>query len=235
MATFVLMHGAWHGGWCWRYVAPALRAAGHDVHTPTLTGLGERRHLASPDVGLRTHVQDVVALLEHEDLRQVLLVAHSFSGMILPDVALAVPDRLKRLVYLDAFVPAAGQSAADFGTPDARQSARDDLAAGRWSSGPPDPAYLGIDDPDLAAWVAPRLAPHMLRTSLDVSSGDAWTTTVPSTLVLCAAGPGPAALAATVERARSAGWPVLEIPADHEVMLTAPRLLIDLLLDIAAS
>ena len=96
MATFVLVHGAWLGGWCWQRVAPHLRRAGHEVYTPTLTGLGERAHLLSRDVGLDTHVQDIVGVLECEDLLEVILVGHSFGGMVVSGVAERVPDRLGR-------------------------------------------------------------------------------------------------------------------------------------------
>ena len=105
MATFVLVHGGWAGGWQWREVASLLRAAGHDVFTPTLTGLGERVHLASPDVGLDTHIQDILMVLEYEELRDVILVGYSYSGMVITGVAERAPERLAHLVYLDAYVP----------------------------------------------------------------------------------------------------------------------------------
>src|SRR5215211_1043953 len=122
MATFVLVAGAWHGGWCWRKVTPLLRAAGHEVFAPTLTGLGERSHLAHPDVGLTTHIQDIVNLLEYEDLNDVVLVGHSYSGMVITGVAEQVPGRLAHLVYLDAFVPENGQALVDLLPPEGRQS-----------------------------------------------------------------------------------------------------------------
>jgi pimeloyl-ACP methyl ester carboxylesterase len=102
MATFVLVHGSWLGGWCWQRVTPHLRAAGHEVFTPTLTGLGERAHLLTRDVGLDTHVHDIVNVLEFEELREVILVGHSYGGMVVAGVAECVPHRLARAVYLDA-------------------------------------------------------------------------------------------------------------------------------------
>src|SRR5690349_6349785 len=113
MATFVLVHGAWHGGWCWRKLSPLLAAQGHEVFAPTLTGLGERSHLAGPEVGLAVHVQDVASLLEFEDLREVILVGHSYGGMVLAGVAGRAAERLSQLVYLDAYVPRHGQSMVD--------------------------------------------------------------------------------------------------------------------------
>ena len=114
MATYVLVHGAWHGGWCWQRVTPLLRAAGHEVLTPTLTGLGERSHLANSAIDLNTHIQDVVNVLEYEDLRKVILVGHSYGGMVITGVSERVPERLTHLVYLDAFVPRDGQSLLGF-------------------------------------------------------------------------------------------------------------------------
>ena len=108
-ATFVLVHGAWHGGWCWIKVARLLRDATHTVYTPTLTGLGERAHLATPDVDLETHIQDVVAVIESEELRNVVLVGHSYGGMVISGVAARVPNRIGRLVYLDAFIAETGR------------------------------------------------------------------------------------------------------------------------------
>ena len=112
--TFVLVHGAWHGGWCWAKLARLLRDAGHEVYTPTLTGLGERAHLARPEVDLETHIQDVVAVLEAEELRQVTLVGHSYGGMVISGVAARTSGRIGHLVYLDAFVPEAGKSLLDY-------------------------------------------------------------------------------------------------------------------------
>ena len=114
IGTYVLVHGAWHGGWCWAKVARLLRDAGHEVYTPTLTGLGERAHLARPDIDLDTHIQDVVAVLEAEELRQVTLVGHSYGGMVISGAAARTSGRIGHLVYLDAFVPEAGKCLLDY-------------------------------------------------------------------------------------------------------------------------
>jgi len=113
MTPFVLVHGMWHGGWCWKKVAPLLRAAGHEVYTPTLTGVGERAHLHYPDIDLHTHIQDVVHVLDYEDLRDVILVGHSLAGFMIPAVAESVPERIAHLVNLDGPVPADGQAFKD--------------------------------------------------------------------------------------------------------------------------
>jgi pimeloyl-ACP methyl ester carboxylesterase len=110
MATFVLVHGAWAGALIWRPIAQALRRAGHEVYTPTLTGLGERRHLLDRKIDLDTHIQDVLGVIDYEDLTDIVLVGHSYGGMVITGVADAVPDKIASLVYLDAFVPENGQS-----------------------------------------------------------------------------------------------------------------------------
>src|SRR3954447_2257025 len=113
MATYVLVHGGGHGGWCYQRVARLLRSDGHEVHAPTLTGLGERSHLVGPQVDLDMHIRDVVALLHFEDLRDVILVGHSYGGMVITGVADRASDRIGRLVYLDAATPVNNQSLLD--------------------------------------------------------------------------------------------------------------------------
>src|SRR5207253_6592078 len=110
LATFVLVHGGWHGGWCWRKLTPLLRAAGHEVYTPTLTGLGERAHLLGPGITLETHAQDVLGVLTHEELTDVILVGHSMAGAVIMVVADRAPAPLAHLVYLDASLPRDGES-----------------------------------------------------------------------------------------------------------------------------
>src|SRR5882757_3615170 len=111
MSTFLLVHGAWHSGRCWERVAPLLEAAGHRVSAPSLTGFGDRAHLLGPEVGLDTHVDDVVRTILDEDLTDVVLVGHSYAGLVVSSAANRVPDRIGRLVYLDAMVPLDGESA----------------------------------------------------------------------------------------------------------------------------
>src|SRR4051812_30047626 len=112
--TFVLVHGAWHGGWCYDEVAKRLRSEGYDVYTPTLTGLGERSHLLSPEINLDTHIQDVLNVIRWQDLETIVLCGHSYGGMVVTGVADVVPDRIASLVYLDAYVPRSGESVWDY-------------------------------------------------------------------------------------------------------------------------
>src|SRR5260370_39841786 len=128
MTDYVLIHGAWHGSWCWTRVRRLLAAGGHRVFTPTLTGVGERSHLLSRDVGLDTHVADVANLMIWEDLRDVVLVGHSYGGAVVRHVADRMPERIRSLIYLDAFVPENGKAVFDY-LPDNRKSSREQAVA----------------------------------------------------------------------------------------------------------
>jgi pimeloyl-ACP methyl ester carboxylesterase len=114
MATFVLVHGAWRGSWCWKRVRTALQQQGHEVFTPILTGLGERSHLLSETLDLQTHTLDVLNLIQWEELNDFVLCGHSYGGMVISGVADRLPERIRSLVFLDAFVPEHGESIADF-------------------------------------------------------------------------------------------------------------------------
>lgn len=162
MTTFVLVHGAWHGGWKWRFVAPILRRAGHEVFTPTLTGLGERAHLARPGIDLDLHVQDVVAVLETEDLREVVLVGHSYGGMVVTGVAERCAERIRRLVYLDAFVPENGKCLLDYVERAVPERAARFRGEGERTGTvtPPPVATWGLVNPGQAAFARPRENPH---------------------------------------------------------------------------
>src|SRR3954471_5708155 len=149
--TFLLVHGAWHGGWCWRKLTPLLRAAGHQVLTPTLTGLGDRAHLLSAEVDLTTHIQDVSAVLEYEDLRDVVLVGHSYAGMVIAGVAEKARARLEQLVYLDAFLPEDGKAVKDFAP---LNPTRDD---GWRVPVPGAPPRFGVTDNRDVLWMEARL------------------------------------------------------------------------------
>lgn len=164
MATYVLVHGGAHGGWCYQRPARLLRELGHDVYTPTLTGLGERAHLLSADVDLNMHITDVVNLLRYEDLRDVILVGHSYGGMVITGVADRVADRVGRLVYLDAANPKSGQSLSEAdGGGIARTRAYAQVINGVEVVLAPDstPAtFYGVSDPHVVKWMAERLTGH---------------------------------------------------------------------------
>jgi pimeloyl-ACP methyl ester carboxylesterase len=164
MATYVLVHGGGHGGWCYRKVTPLLRAAGHDVYAATLTGLGERSHLVGPDVDLDLHITDIVNVLHFEDLRDVILVGHSYGGMVITGVADRAPDRVGHLVYLDGALPEDGESLAAMnpsamGPAHAGARTVDGVELVLWPDEDAD-SYYGVTDPEDVAWMRPRLTPH---------------------------------------------------------------------------
>lgn len=233
MATFVLVHGGWHGGWCWQRVAPLLRAAGHAVWAPTLTGLADRAHALTRDTGLATHVADVARLLAFEELTGVVLVGHSYGGMVTTGVAAAAPDRLAALVYLDAMVPADGQSVFDL-LPPARGAFLREQANARgdgWRVPPPSPAALGIDDGTEARWLAGKLTDHPLRAFQEPSAQPGPAPDLPRTYVHCTDGPIVPSFAPFAARFRhDPGWAYHELATGHDAMLSEPRAVADRLL-----
>ena len=221
VATFVLVHGSFHGGWCWREVAPRLRERGHKVHAPTLTGLGERSHLVSPRVGLSTHVRDVVQVLEYRNLEDVVLVGHSYGGMVVTGAAEAAADRLARLVYLDGFVPEHGASCWDVidGSGWAERAAAEGFG---WLVPPVDPeTTYGIADPDVLAWMRERLVPTTMLTHEEpLWAPDGRAATLPRTYISCLQND---TFRGVAEAAREAGFDYHELDTGHDAMLTAPE------------
>ena len=234
MTIYVLVHGAWHGGWCWQRVTPLLRAADHAVFTPTLTGLGERSHLASPEIDLNTHIQDVVNVLEYEDLSKVVLVGHSYGGMVITGVTERAAERLAHVVYLDAFIPQDGQALVDLVNQSFQEGMRQQAqaAGGRL---PPFPVeqYGVFADADVR-WVGPKLVPHPFKTlTTPVRLMNAAAAALPRTYIYCN-DPAMGFFEAFAERTRAGkGWRYRELATGHDAMVTMPRQLADLLLEIA--
>ena len=169
MATFVLVHGAWHGGWCWSRVTPHLRADGHAVYTPTMMGFGERSHLLGPEVGLETNVTDIANVLEWESLEDVILVGASYAGMVTTSVADRMPERIAALVYINAFIAADGVSQNDMLPDWRREMIEQEIAADpdAWRMPPPAPDLIGVDDPDDAAWIEAKITIQSAKTFHD--------------------------------------------------------------------
>ncbi len=244
MATYLLAHPAWHGGWCWKKIVPLLRAHDHAVFTPTLTGLGERAHLAHPLVGLDTHVRDIINVLIYEDLHDVILVGHSNGGTLITAVAERAPERLAHLVYLDAFVPEDGQSTADFLPPPQREQWErrvqtegygwliPSLMPGPWEEFVRD-AWQVTDEAD-RRWLVERLGPTPYKVFTDsVRRGNPAAAALPRTYIRCLASPTPM-FARFGEMARSApGWRYRELTTAHEAFVTAPDEFAALLLEVA--
>jgi pimeloyl-ACP methyl ester carboxylesterase len=231
MATFLLVHGAWEGSWQWRKLTPLLWSAGHEVFAPTLTGLGERAHLLNPTVDLATHIQDIVAVLEYEELSDTVLVGYSYGGMVATGVAERAPERIAQLVYLDALVPRDGQSVLDlFGSPISSQLEQraQDLGDG-WRL-PPDPT----DKRD--EW---RLVDQPFKTFRQrVVVKNPHAAALPRTFIYCTEdardlGPLAAPIAQAAANARDMDWQYYELPTGHMPMQTMPQALAQVLLKIA--
>jgi pimeloyl-ACP methyl ester carboxylesterase len=234
MSTLVLVHGAWHGGWCWDRVAPVLRAAGHVVHTPTLTGLSERAHLLSPQVGLDTHTEDVVRLLDVLDLHEVVLVGHSYAGQIITAVADRRPARVARRIHLDAFVGADGEAARDL-LPDTVAHHWAEAAAGPglgWLVPVRSLSVLGVTEQTDIDWLTPKLTAHPWKTYTDPLRLTGAGQEIPGVFVECVN--WMRVFRTQADRARNLGWPVHELDTGHEAMVTAPKALADVLLDLVA-
>jgi pimeloyl-ACP methyl ester carboxylesterase len=240
MANFVLVHGAWHGGWCWRRVVQSLAGAGHTVHTVTLTGVGERAHLMSPAITLETHISDVYGAIDAEEIDDVVLAVHSYAGMIGTAVADRMPGRLKHLVYVDAVVPNPGESWSSThagATREARLAAAE--ASPDHSIPPPDPAVYGLAGAD-REWALRRQTPHPGHTYTATLDFDPQrVAAVPRTFVSCTQ-PALATIDPIRQRmADPAFWDgawrrdarVVELGTGHDPMISAPGDLTRILLE----
>ena len=231
---FVLVHGAWHGAFCWRPVERLLRAAGHEVFSPTLTGLADRAHLLTRQVNLDTHLTDVTSLLQVEDLTDVVLVGHSYGGIVITGAGTRQAARINRLVYLDAFIPNSGQSGYDlmpkYG-PKWRERVKE---KGEGWLIPPmlDARSMGIDDPAQQKWLDKKLTPHPSQTFDDALTYDqAAFTRLPKTFLRCARYAGFAPFAAKAKALGFEGGKDLD--CGHDAMLAAPELLAGELISLA--
>jgi pimeloyl-ACP methyl ester carboxylesterase len=222
---FVLVHGACHGGWCWSRTARLLRAAGHEVFTPTLTGFGERSHLLTRDVGPGTLVQDVENVIEWEELSGAVLVGHSFGALVALAVAGRMPGRLRRLVLLDGVVVEPGAPGFDAFPPDtvSARTAAAEAFDGGLSYPPPGAAAFGLDDPGDIAWVQRRLTPQPMRAytepfplSAPLGAG------LPVTYVCCTR-PAYPVIHSAHAIVRREGWEWRELATGHDAMISDPE------------
>lgn len=246
MATFVLVPGAWLGGWCWKRVSDILRPRQHRVFTPSLPGLGDRVHVATPDTGLESHIQDVVNLIESKNLSDVVLVGHSYAGMVVTGAADRLPDRLAHLVYLDAIVPSDGTSVFDYFSEEERRFMQEETRqhgdGWRWPL-PDDLSAIvstdGMSDRD-RKWMAENSDGQPIKTftqplRLTRPAGD-----VPRTYILCTSGRSFNGLAEfkqlissvpLLKELRAPDWRFLELDTGHYPMFSMPTQLADLLIE----
>lgn len=219
--TIVIVHGAWGGSWAFRRVEALLREKGFNVYRPQLTGLGERVHLSRPDIGLSTHIDDVVNVILFEDLHDIILMGHSYGGMVITGVADRLPDRIRRLVYVDAFVPNDGESVISLVG-----------SRGKWLKDMIKGDYI------IPVWVKsdqqpPKDVPQPLKTftELIVLKSKAGLK-LPATYILTVdAGKEPKDddFWLQAQRAKERGWPVLQLTADHNAQWSAPEALVEML------
>jgi len=234
MATFVLVHGAWHGSWCWARVRRALLDQGHQVFTPTLTGVGERSHLLSRDIDLQVHVDDIANLIIWEELDEVILCGHSYGGAVISGAADAVADRIAALVYLDAFLLEEGEALHDL-LPDEQREMQLSLADeyGEGWRVPPIPAEIFNVNARDRDWVDRQCTPQPLATfqqKLRLSGGLAG---IARNHFIFASGWEGTPFTASWRRAQARGWTTSEIACGHDVMLDDPEALVSELLGVA--
>ena len=226
MATFVLVHGAWHGSWCWKRVRRLLQAQGHDVFTPTLTGVADRSHLMSREVNLETHILDVVNLIRWEELSDIVLCGHSYGGAVITGTADRVPDRIRSLVYLDAFVPENGENVVQHAPFD------DDQVLEGWKVLPILAETFGVNTAD-REWVNRQCTVQSIecwQQPLKLTGGIDRIENI--TYILAQGwGGGTSPFSAFYEKAKSRGWKALAIASGHDVMLDRPEELTRALLD----
>ncbi len=232
MSIFVVAHGAWSAGWVWKKMHPLMRARGHELITPTYTGLGERAHLATSLIGLETHIQDMLMVLRMEDVRGAILIGHSYGGMVATGVADLAAERIAKLVYLDAFVPTHGSSVFDLVTPEERARRLSGVVDG-WKL-PPSPPPPDTSEEDVA-WITPRRMHQPLacfQEPLLLANGEPQ---MPRTYIYAQRHNPGDPFRVFAERARREGWQYFEMDASHSPHVTAPEALAELLDRIAAS
>jgi pimeloyl-ACP methyl ester carboxylesterase len=229
MSTYVLVHGAWHGSWCWKRVRKALAAQGHEVFTPTLTGVGERSHLLSSQVDLETHISDVVNLIRWEELSDAVLCGHSYGGAVISGAADRVTDRIGALVYLDAFVLANGECLYDHVPVEQRT-----VQGGDWRV-PPIPAEVFSVNPADAAWVNRQCTPQPLSTFEQRIVLTGAIDGIKNVTFIQAAGFRGGPFAPFYEMAKAKGWRTFSLPCGHDVMLDLPEELTRILIEAAPS
>ncbi|WP_343693537.1 alpha/beta fold hydrolase [Chitinophaga sp.] len=229
--TFVLVHGAWHGGWCWKEVSQALQAKGATVYTPTLSGLGEHRHVLNTNINLDTHIQDIVNFITMQDLHDVILVGHSYAGAVIAGVADRIPNRLKKLIFLDAMLIENGKSTLTSQPAHLSDNVRASTAATHGLSVPVwPPEVFGVTDPAQVKWVSERLTPQPFRSFDQVLHLEhVYGNHLPLTYIACTQPQMPQLKVFGDQARASKEWSYYELPTGHDAMITMPKELTALL------
>ena len=231
--TFVLVHGTWHGGWCWQRVAEALRSKGHRVYAPSLTGLADRSHLLTKDVNLTTHVADVVNLVKWEDLKDIVLVGHSSAGFVITQVAEEVGPSIGSIVYLDAFVPQVGDNLISLANPGPRKALEEAVARGDLVAKPVPAKAFNVSEEN-QAWVNAKCTPHPLAAVVEKVTGASAREKVARKTYIRATGFDSPVFNETLAKMKSApGWKTFEVASGHDVMVDHPDRLTEILLEVA--
>jgi pimeloyl-ACP methyl ester carboxylesterase len=225
MATFVLVHGGWHGGWCWKRVAELLAAKHHTVFAPTLTGLCERSHLLKPDINLDTHILDIVNEIKWKDLRDVILVGHSYAGMVVSGVVEKMEKSIAALVMVDAFFPADGQSCSDLSPFEPRYLKA--LDEGRTALSPLTALTFRVNEQD-RAWVDAKCTPQPIQCLLQPVALSGARERIGKKAYIRSEFPY-AGFDAGMSAARVHEWDIHEVPGGHDVMIDAPTQLAEIL------
>jgi pimeloyl-ACP methyl ester carboxylesterase len=231
--TFVLVHGAWHGGWCWRRVADLLQKQGHKVFTPTMTGLGERSHLLDGKVNLATHITDIVNVIKWEGLRDIVLVGHSYGGCIISGVVEEMGDAIGSIVFLDAFVPENGDTLATKASQPVREAIAGLVEKGETAMKPVSAAVFRVNEKD-RAWVDAMCTPHPVATLTDKITITGARDRIAKKSYIRAKGYPSVPFDGFQERLKAnAAWRVYELPCGHDVMVDMPDRLAEILVEVA--
>jgi pimeloyl-ACP methyl ester carboxylesterase len=231
--TFVLVHGAWHGGWCWRRVADILESKGHKVFAPTLTGLGEREHLMRKGIDLATHIADVVNVFRFEDLHDAVLCGHSYAGFVISGAAEQVAERIGSIVYLDAFYPEDGERMVDITGPQVREATLAAADKGEISVAPRPAEAFKVNEKD-RAWVDAMCRPHPIGTMIDpIRVTGAHERIAKKGYIRARDYPNPGFDKAVERLKPRPGWRFHEAACGHDVMVDMPDWLAERLVELA--
>ncbi|HEY2533496.1 MAG TPA: alpha/beta hydrolase [Xanthobacteraceae bacterium] len=231
--TYVLVHGAWHGGWCWQRVATRLRRAGHTVFTPTLTGLGERAHLQRAGIDIATHITDVVSVIKWERLSDIVLCGHSYGGFVISGVAEQMATAIRSIVFLDSFLPGNGDTIQKTTGPAVQDAVRASLQHGNLGVPPRSAEAFGVNEAD-RAWVDSLCVPQPIGTfTSPIALSGARETIARKTYIRAKGYANPAFDHALATVQTDPSWRCYEVPCGHDVMVDMPERLAEILLEMA--